>query len=82
MPGYADGIRVDVHGNVGCGFSGGPTEDGVAVFAPDGILIVRILFPERRANVCFRGRERNRLFTAASQSIYSRYVETQGVPGR
>jgi gluconolactonase len=81
MPGYADGIRVDVHGNVWCGFSGGPAEDGVAVFAPDGVLIGRILLPERCANVCFGGRKRNRLFMAASQSLYSLYVETQGALG-
>ena len=79
MPGYADGIRVDIEGNVWCGFSGGEGEDGVAVFAPDGALIGRILLPERCANVCFGGRKRNRLFMAASQSIYSLYVETQGV---
>ena len=33
MPGYADGIRCDTEGNVWCGFSGGPGQDGVAVFA-------------------------------------------------
>ncbi|MBV8888291.1 MAG: SMP-30/gluconolactonase/LRE family protein [Alphaproteobacteria bacterium] len=81
MPGYADGIRVDVHGNVWCGFSGGEGEDGVAVFAPDGALIGRILLPERCANVCFGGRKRNRLFMAASQSVYALYVETQGAIG-
>jgi gluconolactonase len=81
MPGYADGIRVDVEGNVWCGFSGGEGEDGVAVFAPDGALIGRILLPERCANVCFGGLKRNRLFMAASQSIYSLYVETQGAVG-
>jgi gluconolactonase len=80
-PGFADGIRVDVHGNVWCGFSGGSADDGVAVFAPDGTLIGRILLPERCANVCFGGRKRNRLFMAASQSIYALYVETQGAPG-
>ncbi len=61
-PGGTDGIRVDVHGNLWCGFSGGETEDGVAVFALDGRMIGRILLPERCANVCFGGRKRNRLF--------------------
>src|SRR5215472_12083413 len=51
--GWADGIRCDTEGNVWCGFSGGEGEDGVAVFAPDGRLIGRILLPERCANVCF-----------------------------
>jgi gluconolactonase len=80
-PGYADGIRCDTEGNVWAGFSGGEGQDGVAVFAPDGKLIGRILLPERCANVCFGGLKRNRLFMAASQSIYSLYVEAQGAIG-
>src|SRR5215468_4790907 len=79
--GWADGIRVDTEGNVWCGFSGGEGEDGVATFAPDGKLIGRILLPERCANVCFGGKKRNRLFMAASQSVYALYVEAQGVLG-
>lgn len=81
MPGFADGIRVDTEGNVWCGFSGGPEQDGVAVFAPDGTLIGRILLPERCANLCFGGRKRNRLFMTASQSVYALYVEAQGCAG-
>jgi gluconolactonase len=80
-PGYADGIRCDTEGNVWAGFSGGEDQDGVAVFAPDGKLIGRILLPERCANICFGGLKRNRLFMAASQSIYSLYVEAQGAIG-
>ena len=80
MPGYADGIRCDTEGNVWCGFSGGPGQDGVAVFAPDGTLIGRILLPERCANLCCGGRKRNRLFMTASQSVYALYVEAQGNP--
>jgi len=80
-PGYADGIRVDVHGHVWCGFSGGVGQDGLAVFGPDGTLIGRILLPERCANVCFGGVKRNRLFMAACQSVYALYVETQGAVG-
>jgi gluconolactonase len=41
----------------------------------------RIALPERCANVCFGGRKRNRLFMAASQSLYALYVNTQGAPG-
>jgi gluconolactonase len=79
--GWADGIRCDTEGNVWCGFSGGEGEDGVAIFAPDGVLIGRILLPERCANVCFGGKKRNRLFMAASQSVYALYVEAQGAVG-
>jgi sensor domain CHASE-containing protein len=51
------------------------------LYAPDGTMIGRILLPERCANVCFGGRMRNRLFMAASQSLYALYVNTEGVPG-
>ena len=80
-PGWADGIRVDTEGNVWAGMTGGEGHDGVAVFAPDGTLIGRILLPERCANLCFGGRKRNRLFMTASQSVYALYVEAQGCRG-
>jgi gluconolactonase len=80
-PGGSDGFRVDVRGNLWCGWSGGEAEDGVAVYTPDGKMIGRIMLPERCANLCFGGIKRNRLFMAASQSIYSLYVETQGAVG-
>ncbi|MGH3169715.1 MAG: SMP-30/gluconolactonase/LRE family protein [Trebonia sp.] len=80
-PGYADGIRCDTDGNVWCGFSGGEGQDGVAVFAPDGKLIGRILLPESCANLCFGGVKRNRLFMTASQSVYAIFVEAQGLRG-
>src|SRR5262249_8365356 len=35
-PGGSDGMRVDVQGNLWCGWSGGEAEDGVVVLAPDG----------------------------------------------
>jgi gluconolactonase len=44
-------------------------------------LIGRIDLPERCANVCFGGIHRNRLFMAASTSLYALYVNTQGVAG-
>jgi gluconolactonase len=83
--GAFDGFRVDVEGNLWCGFGsngsvGADLEalDGVRVFAPDGTAIAHIHLPERCANVCFGGRHRNRLFMAASHSIYALYVNTQG----
>jgi gluconolactonase len=79
MAGIADGIRADVEGNIwaGAGWAG-KGYDGVHIFAPDGERIGQILLPEICANVCFGGTKRNRLFMAASQSIYAVYVETQG----
>ncbi|MEM7775110.1 MAG: SMP-30/gluconolactonase/LRE family protein [Pseudomonadota bacterium] len=80
--GTPDGFRVDIDGNLWCGWGMGSAElDGVMVFAPDGTPIGRIALPERCANVCFGGLKRNRLFMAAAQSLYSLYVNTQGVAG-
>ncbi|HEX2198542.1 MAG TPA: SMP-30/gluconolactonase/LRE family protein [Burkholderiales bacterium] len=79
--GTPDGFRVDMDGNLWCGWGmGAEGLDGVHVFNPDGRLIGRIDLPERCANVCFGGVERNRLFMAATTSLYSLYVNTQGVP--
>ncbi|HKZ08130.1 MAG TPA: SMP-30/gluconolactonase/LRE family protein [Methylomirabilota bacterium] len=80
--GTPDGFRVDVDGNLWCGWGMGEAGlDGVHVFNPDGRLIGRIDLPERCANVCFGGLFRNRLFMAASTSLYALYVNTQGVAG-
>ena len=76
-----DGFRVDVDGNLWCGWGMSPALDGVKVFNPAGKAIGFIALPERAANVCFGGRYRNRLFMAASHSIYSLYVNAQGVAG-
>ena len=79
-PGTPDGFRVDVDGNLWCGWGMGEAGlDGVHVFNPQGKPIGRIDLPERCANVCFGGVHRNRLFMAASTSLYSLYVNTQGV---
>jgi gluconolactonase len=78
--GSPDGFRCDVEGNLWCGW-GGPALNGVVVFAPDATMIGRIALPERCANLCFGGRKRNRLMMAASQSIYSIYVGTEGAVG-
>ncbi|MHB1303085.1 MAG: SMP-30/gluconolactonase/LRE family protein [Acidiphilium sp.] len=81
-PGTPDGFRVDIDGNLWCGWGmGTPALDGVMVFNPEGTPIGRIALPERCANLCFGGRHRNRLFMAGSQSLYALYVNTQGTPG-
>jgi gluconolactonase len=80
--GSPDGFRVDVDGNLWCGWGMGSDElDGVRIFNAKGKPIGHITLPERCANVCFGGRYRNRLFMAASHSLYSLYVNTQGVAG-
>ena len=79
--GSPDGFRCDVHGNLWCGWGMTAALNGVVVFAPDATMIGQIALPERCANLCFGGAKRNRLFMAASQSIYAVYVNTEGVPG-
>ncbi|MBS7813359.1 SMP-30/gluconolactonase/LRE family protein [Roseococcus sp. XZZS9] len=77
-----DGFRVDVDGNLWCGWGmGTPELDGVRIFNKDAAPIGHIRLPERCANLAFGGRHRNRLFMAASKSLYSLYVNTQGAPG-
>ena len=74
-----DGVRADVDGNIwaSAGWAG-PGYDGVHVFTPAGERIGQIRLPEACANLCFGGPKRNRLFMAASQSIYAVYVNTRG----
>lgn len=80
--GTPDGLRVDVDGNLWVGWGMGKEGlDGVSIFNPEGKLIGRIDLPERCANICFGGRNRNRLFMCGSTSVYSLFVNTQGAPG-
>jgi gluconolactonase len=80
--GTPDGFRVDVDGNLWCGWGmGNEKQDGVKIFDTTGKPIGFIALPERCANVCFGGIRRNRLFMTASHSLYSLYVNTQGTPG-
>jgi gluconolactonase len=72
-PGVPDGMRVDEHGNVWT--SAG---DGIHCYAPDGTLLGKLLVPETVANLVFGGPLRNRLFIAASTSVYSIYVGVRG----
>ena len=44
----------------------------------EGERIGMILLPEICANLCFGGPKRNRLFMAASSSLYAVYLETRG----
>src|SRR5687767_11326583 len=75
-----DGLRCDVDGNIWSASNAGRAVgySGVLVFNPEGRLIGRIRLPEVCANVAFGGPKGNRLFMAASQSLYAVYVATQG----
>src|SRR5262249_10137670 len=75
------GLRCDTDGNLWGGRGIGEGLDGVVVFNPEGKPIGSISLPERSANVCFGGIKRNRLFMAASHSLYSLYVGAQGAIG-
>ncbi len=84
-PGAYDGIAVDQDGNVWCGFGSSGAAgadlddlDGVRVYDKDGRPLLHIALPERCANVCFGGANHNRLFMAASHSLYALYVNTRG----
>lgn len=71
--GLPDGIRTDIFGNLWS--SGG---DGVSCFAPDGTLLGKIRVPETVANLSFGGPRRNRLFIAATTTVYAVYLATNG----
>jgi gluconolactonase len=76
-----DGFRVDIDGNLWCGWGMTPALDGVRIFNPQGKPIGQIHLPERASNLCFGGPKGNRLFMAATHSIYALYVNTLGAPG-
>jgi gluconolactonase len=75
-----DGIRCDVEGNLWAASNAGRAVgyNGVTVWSPEGKLLGRIRLPEVCGNLTFGGPKRNRLFMAASQSLYALYVGTQG----
>ena len=79
--GTPDGMRCDIDGNLWCGWGMTRRARRRAHLQPRGEPIGHIALPERCANLCFGGRYRNRLFMAASHSLYSLYVNTQGVAG-
>ncbi|MBV9386750.1 MAG: SMP-30/gluconolactonase/LRE family protein [Chroococcidiopsidaceae cyanobacterium CP_BM_ER_R8_30] len=73
-PGYADGFRVDEHGNV---FS--TSKDSVQVYAPDGTRLGKIPVPETCSNLTFGGQEGNRLFVTLGKSVYAIDLNTRGM---
>jgi len=78
-PGFTDGLRVDIAGNVWCSMGWAhPGEDGVRCYAPEGDLIGKVHLPESCANLCFGGKRGHRLFMAASTSVYSLHLNATG----
>lgn len=73
-PGIPDGFRLDTQGNVWT--SAG---DGIHCYAADGTLIGKIFVPETVANLTFGGPHRDRLFIAATTSLYAVYLNTTGI---
>ena len=85
-PGAYDGIKVDVTGHVWCGFGSSTGAQAEAARRRARLRAGRhgdgqIHLPERCANLCFGGAKNNRLFMAASHSLYALYVNTQGALG-
>ena len=72
--GLFDGFRVDTDGRIWT--SAG---DGVHCYAPDGRLIGKVRIPELVANVCFGGARLNRLFICGTTSLYSVFLNVNGV---
>ena len=72
--GLYDGFRLDIHGNIWTS-----TGAGVECYHPDGTLLGRIPVPEIVANVTFGGAKRNRLYIMGQTSLYSLFLNTQGV---
>ena len=76
-PGWADGFRVDEHGNLWCGAA-----DGVHCLSPEGTLLGKVLVPHRVSNLCFGDRFGSRLFLCASTALYALFTNTRGATFR
>ena len=70
----SDGLTLDERGNIYL------TTDAVMVYSPQGRLLKRIEVPERPANVCFGGKERQTLFITARTSLYALAMRVKGAP--
>ena len=77
-----DGMRADVFGNLWISSNAPLGYAGVLCFTKEGKLIGRIRLPEVCANLAFGGPKRDRLFMAASTSLFVYQTTTQGAaPG-
>ncbi|GAA1674820.1 SMP-30/gluconolactonase/LRE family protein [Fodinicola feengrottensis] len=74
--GNFDNIRLDDDGRLWAAAMG----DGVHCYHPDGTLLGKVTVPEVVANISFGGPKRNRMFIAASGSLYSVLMSITGAP--
>ncbi|MDP5219548.1 SMP-30/gluconolactonase/LRE family protein [Ruegeria sp. 2205SS24-7] len=72
--GVFDGFRPDRDGRIWSSAA-----DGVHCLTPDGELIGKVLIPEMVSNVCFGGPKLNRLFITGTTSLYSVFLNVNGV---
>lgn len=69
----SDGMTVDNHGNVYL------TGNGVTVYDKSGNKLVHIPIPGKwTANVCFGGKDKNKLFITASDAVYTLEMLVKG----
>jgi gluconolactonase len=73
-PGIADGFRIDQHGHV---FTS--AGDGIHVYSSAGRRLGKISVPEAVANCTFGSPKKNKLFIAATSSIYVIDLDTIGL---
>jgi len=72
--GFFDGFRVDTGERIWTSAA-----DGVHCLTANGKLLGKILIPEFVANVCFGGPKLNRLFICGTTSLYSVYLNVNGI---
>ncbi len=72
-PGFSDGLRVDVEGNIWT--SAG---DGIHVLDAAGTELGRIVTPETASNCTFGGPDGRRLFITATSTLWSIEVGIRG----
>ena len=75
--GAADGMKVDVLGNV---YLTGP--GGIWIFDKDASPLAILETPESAGNLCFGGQDRSTLFIAATSSIYWIHLKIPGIVPR
>jgi gluconolactonase len=74
QPGLPDGFRVDQQGWIYTS-----SGDSVQIYDTQGILLGKIMIPEKVGNLCFGGQAYNELYITASTSLYRVKLNTKGI---